>query len=252
MPLFTRESAGEAISLEISWHTGKIHESRLKLVHDVGPSSPLSDRPDYDRCKDHPYPAPGPGVGRAFLPADLRQVSRRHHKRTAQAGRPHSLGARADAGAGPGQGHDRHRLFPAGRRRLYPGPRPGRHHRDAGPQTAHACGKRAAPVHQRHRRGRLPAGFHPALPDGLARPGCLSPQDLGAPWRALRACHAGVRDGASPGLRLAGAAVRDCRLPACVARDQLLAVAGLRDLGLPPDHRPDRPCTAESGRSRLA
>jgi hypothetical protein len=89
MPLFTRESAGEAISLEISWHTGKIHESRLKLVHDVGPSSPLSDRPDYDRCKDHPYPAPGPGVGRAFLPADLRQVSRRHHKRTAQAGRPH-------------------------------------------------------------------------------------------------------------------------------------------------------------------
>ena len=41
-----------------------------------------------------------------------------------------------------------------------------------------------------HRRRQFSSGFHPAVPDGFACPGCVSPEDLGAPWRAQCARHA--------------------------------------------------------------
>ena len=53
-----------------------------------------------------------------------------------EARRPDPVGPRAGPGTGPGQRHDRVGLFVAGRRGLHPGPRPGGHDRDAGPQAA--------------------------------------------------------------------------------------------------------------------
>src|SRR4051812_13049656 len=66
------------------------------------------------------------------------------------------------------------------------------------------------------------------------------------------ACHATIRHGSSLDIRPAGTARRDRRISPGVAWDQLLAIAGIRDIGISPHHRADWSGLVEDGRSRLA
>ena len=134
-------------------------------------------------------------------------------------------------------------LFFAGGGGLHSSARPGRDHRDAGPQTANAC-RRVRCLSQ------IPASlrrsFRPdldfAVPDGLARPGCVSSKDLGTPERAMCARHAAIRHGSSLCVRLAGAARPDRCVPPGFARDQLLSIPDICNVGISPLHRVDCAC----------
>ncbi len=150
--------------------------------------------PAHARPKDQPHLAVGSSGGRAFLSADLRSISRSHCRRIVEAGRPNSLGTRADPGIGPGKRHRGCSLFPAGRRGVHPGPWPGRDHRDAGPQAANACCQPNSSSPQRNSRTQFSSGFDPAVPDGFA---CLDafPRKI---WARLGArCIRGMQ---SPGM----------------------------------------------------
>ncbi len=195
----------------------------------------------HDRREDQSRIAPGPRSGRALLQADLRAVSQCHLQRIAQARRPDTRRPRTGQGIGPGKRNDRSRVLLAGRRGIHPGTWPGRDHRGAGPQAANARGNSGASARQENFFDRFPAGFDSSVSDGAARPGRIPPKDMGPPGCALRACHAAVRHGASLHLRAAKAACRNRRVSAGVAWHQLRGIAGVRDLGIPPHHRADRP-----------
>ena len=75
-----------------------------------------------------------------------------------------------------------------------------------GPQAASAYCKRDAQVQKHHCCGWFSSRFDFAVSNGLACPGCVSSKDLGAPGRAMCACHAAIGHGSSLRLRPAGAA----------------------------------------------